>query len=894
MRIGTLDNGLTYYIRNNARPGTKLSLRLAVDAGSLHEAEAGSGVAHFLEHMMFNGTEEYPGNEIISALRSLGVEFGPDVNAYTAYDTTVYELDVVTTQAGAVETAFGILSQWAHAATIAESDVVEERGIVRDELRLRYETGGGIIYRIFDDAYVAGTPYEGRHAIGTVESVESMSSGVLRDYYETWYVPSNMAVVAVGDLPVEELEELVAEHFGDIPAAGAPPAPDVFSPISPEATYLLATSPSQGYSYVSLDIKIPSTDAATVGGERTRLMENLIALMLDARLKDAYEQGFLSQLDPAKMEVFDYTDGIRFYGTNLRADDLATALGEFWAMMLSLETAGFSAADLRLAADIVMGDLEFALESVPTVQDAEYADLYVSHFVSGDYIGTVADRVDRIVGLLEGIGPTELTDYFRWVMRTGAPILIAVGADPSEVPTVEQMRSAIESAVAGAVPERTAEVSSLMDPPQPIEPISSSPVRVIEDAFQWSFANGATVVFVPSGISEAQVDLRAISQGGWSIMEPGDRALAGRLATRAVSQSGLAGLSLSQVQRLLEDHNVVIAPFIDETTEGFAGSAAADGIETMFQALHLFVVAPQVDDQAFADVVGLGEIVISLAESDADWQSWIAYIESRAGEAIEWFTPVPTQSALDALTPESLLDRYLKRLGDVDDLIVAVVGDIDRDIVATMARTYVGTLPAGEADSFVNLRGTEPPGVLRRDVVLPPDSRNTGLAIYFEAARPVDVALEVAADALATIVDARFTTRIREQLGATYSAWIGVEPYLTPEPGVLAQISASGDPEFIERIRTTILEILADIAENGPTRQEWAQALTILDAGYTHIGNAHYLDNVVRRAHAPDGEIPTTKRLYEELATIEAADVQALAAELFDADQHIDIVRVLG
>ena len=894
VRVGTLDNGLTYYLRNNEKPGTNLALRLAVSAGSLHEADPGLGVAHFLEHMMFNGTEEYPRNEIVEALRGLGVEFGPDLNAYTWYDQTVYELDVVTSQSGAVETAFRILSQWAHAATLAEADVVEERGVVRDELRLRYETGSGIINRVFDHSYVVDTPYEGRAAIGTAESIESMTPETLRDFYEAWYVPSNMAFIAVGDLSVDELEALVEEYFGAIPAGEAPPAPDTFSPISPEPIYLTATSPSQGYSYMSLDLKIPPWDGGTVGGERTRLMESLLALMLDARLKDAYEQGFLSQLDPAKWNPYSYTTGIRFYGTNLRADDLAKALGDYWSMVLSLEAAGFSDADLEHAAEVVRTDLEFELQSVATKQDHEWAELYVSHFLEGDDIGTVAERVARVDALLEEMQPEELTDHFRWIMSAAAPIVIAVGADPSEVPTPDEMRAAIEGAAPGPVPERTVEVSALMEAPEPVEPVSEGPVEAIDGAYEWTFANGATVVFVPSDISEAQVDMQAISQGGWSAMEPGDRALAGRLATRAVRQSGLGGLSPSQVQRLLEEHNAGVSPFLGETEEGFAGTAAADGIETMFQMLHLLVTAPQVDDQACAEVVQIGEIILSLAAADPDWQTWIAYLESRHPDAFDWFTPVASQEALDALTPESLLDRYLQRLGDVDDLIVAVAGDIDQDVVGQMARTYVGTLPAGEADTFADRRSAEPAGVVRREIELPPDAQNTGVEIYFEAPLAVDVALEVAAQALETILNARLIAEIREEIGATYSAGTAVQPFLTPEPGVSAFVVASGDPEFIDQIQVTIFEILADMVANGPDPDEWAEALAVLNAEYTHEANADHLAAVLRRAHAPDDELATTARLFEELASLKAADVQALAAALFDPDQHIDIVTVLG
>ncbi len=895
VHIGTLDNGLTYYLRNNEEPGSNLSLRLAVNAGSVNEPARDLGIAHFLEHMMFNGTEEYPRNEILDVLRGLGVEFGPDINAYTAYDETVYMLDVVTTQDGAVETAFGVLAQWAHAATIAETDVIEERGVVRDELRLRYETGSGIINRIFDQAYTEGTPYEGYHPIGTAEVIESMSPEMLRDFYERWYVPSNMALIAVGDMPVDELAALTEEYFGDIPAGEAPPDPDTFSPISDEPVYLIATSPSWSYSYMSLDLKIPTWEGGTADGERARLLETLLAHMLDARLKDAYEQGFLSQLDPAKWDPFNYTDGIRFYGTNLRADDLATALGDYWSMVLSLEAEGFSAEDLELAADVVRSDLQFELDSVGTMQDDEWAGLYAAHFLAGADIGTVTERLARVEALLAEIRAEDLTEYFRSLMSAAAPIVIAVGSDPSEVPTVEEIRAAVEGAAPGPVPERTTQISALMEAPAPVDPVSEGPVEAIEDAYEWTFANGATVVFVPTDIAEAQVDLRAVSQGGWSAMEPGDRVLAGRLATRAVGNSGLGGLGPSQVQRLLEERNVAVVSFIGETTEGFSGSAAADSVETMFQMLHLLVTAPQVDDQAFAEAFQVGEILLQFAESNPDWMTWIASIEARHPDAFEWFNPIASPEALTALTPESLLDRYLARLGDVDDLLVAVAGDIDRETVAEMARRYVGTLPAGEADTFVNRRSAEPAGVVRRDVVLPPDTQSTGVEIHFEAPRAeLTVALDVTMAALNSILNARLDAQVREDIGATYSASSRVSAILAPEPGVSGRVVTSGDPQYIDQIQVTIFEILADLASNGPTLDEWAEALAVLNSEYTHEGNSDYLNAILRRAYAPDTELPTRKRLFEEVANLEIGDVQALAAALFDVEQHIDIVTVLG
>ena len=382
VRIGTLDNGLTYYLRCNDSPGHNLELRLAVNAGSLNEAEAGSGVAHFLEHMLFNGTEKYPKNELTRVLQSIGVEFGPDINAYTSYDETVYQLDLPTHDEAAVDTAFDVLAQWAHAATINPDDVEDERGVVRDEYRLGYETADGVVRVAFPRMYSMGTPYEGRLPIGSLEGIEAITAQDLRDFYEKWYVPSNMAVIAVGHLTLDHLEALVKEHFDAIPAGEDPTDPERDSELDPESRFDIATSPGQGYSFLSLDIRLPSWDRGTVAGERELWIEQLISIMLGNRLQDAYEQGLLSQTDPTHWSSFGHSRGLRFYGTNLRAEDYQTALNDFWSMMLTLKAHGFVEADLARAVTAIEAGLEFAVEAAPTTLDSSYATRYVSHFLA--------------------------------------------------------------------------------------------------------------------------------------------------------------------------------------------------------------------------------------------------------------------------------------------------------------------------------------------------------------------------------------------------------------------------------------------------------------------------------------------------------------------------------
>ena len=898
LRIGGLDNGLTYYLRSNASPGNALSLRLVVDAGSLNEPFVGSGYAHYLEHMLFNGTEKYPGNEIVDALNSIGVEFGPDINAYTSYDETVYQLDLVIDEdEGSVATAFEVLSEWAHAATITPEDVEEERGIIRDEYRLRVETGRGAVFRVFDSVYSQGTPYAGRAPIGTVESIEETTAEDLRNFYETWYVPSNMAVVAVGDLPLDDLEGLVEEYFCDIPAGEPPRPPDNWSALNPAASFDIATSPEQSYSYLSLDIRLPSWGRSTIEGDRRLWIEQIISIMVGNRLQDGYEQGFLSQIDPTHWSAFAHARGLRYYGTNLRADDYSAALADYWSLLLSLAEHGFTEADMERAARTIRADLESAIEAAPTIQDSQRADQYAAHFLAGGDIGAVADTRARVEALLDEVEVDALSDRYRQILEEGGLIVIAVGADASQVPSVEEMRAAIDAAEPGELPAMIGEADELLSAPDPVDPVSEGPIEAIadelEDAYQWTFANGARVMYAYSDISENRVGLDAVSWGGWSALSEGDRPLAQYLAARAVSNSGLGDLSPAQISRYLDDRNAGVQPYIAETTEGFSGASDTPGVETMFQLMHLYMTAFQIDDQAFAEAANIGDIIISLSLSDPGWQEAVAILEARQGDAFGWFNPVPSQQRLDSLTAEELLGIYRQRLGGVDDLVVVIVGDVPRDVVGQMARAYVGTLPAKEADSFVNRRTPEPEGVLRREVVLGPDVRSTLATYSYEASLEVTPASQVAAEVLEAILDNRLVRDVREDLGDTYSVNASLSQSFTPAPRIVGEVVATGDPEQMDAIEVEMARILAEIHAGEITEEQFEQARAVAGDNYELVDNADLVDVLLRRVYAGDDELPTPQRMRAELEALELADVRELAALLFDPDQHIEIIRVL-
>ena len=885
VRIGTLDNGLTYYLRHNERPGESLDVRLLVNVGSVDETDEQAGIGHFIEHMLFNGTTEYPGNSLGEALREIGVELGPDLNAYVGHDETVYQVSVNTDEPHKVPLVFLALSQMAGAATFEPDAVASEVGVVLDEMRLSRESVDGYINSEFDRVYTQGTPYEGRDPIGTIATVESFTPEMLRAFYETWYVPSNMAVVAVGDRTVEDLEALVEEHFGSLPPGEAPQRTDVEVAPYPEPSTHVVTDARHGYSYISLDIPIAPHDARTVGGERLDTMELLIEVMIQNRLTDAYHRDELSQVDPPQFGSFTYNRGLRYYGTNWQGDNLDTASTDYLSVLQTAQEHGFTATEMERAASQLAVYLQFQLDNAASTQDRQYAGLYQQHFFYGADIGTVEEGVTRVSALLDEITAEELTEHYRWLMGRAGLVVIAVGPDAASVPTEADLDAALDAAAPGPPPVEVAVVEQLIDIPAPADPVAEGPMDIL-DGYEWAFANGARVMFSPSDIAEGVVHLQAQSLGGWSVLGPGDRAVSA-VAVNAVQGSGLGDLSRSELGRFLEDRNVSLEAFIGETVEGFSGGSGTEHLETMFQLLHLLVTAPRVDDQALEDALNSAERSASLAETDPGWQAWVAYNEARYGET--WYRPVATREQLESISAPQLLSMYQSRLESVDDLIVAVVGDTDVSVIERLARHYIGTLPAGESDTYANRRPPMPGDLVRRHIQLE-QGESAVLEIYHEAEIPVTPLGSVAANVLETALSERLFLVIREELGASYTAAALIDTVDAPSHVFDSLVYVTADPDRFEEIYSTVLSIVGDVAANGLTPEEFQQATAIVATDYSQTSNGDLLGALLSRLYVDDQDILTPQRLAEELEQLSPEDVRALAAAIYGEGGRIEIV----
>ncbi|MYN66510.1 MAG: hypothetical protein F4X11_16005 [Acidobacteria bacterium] len=892
--VGTLDNGLTYYLRSNDSPAGAVETRLVVNAGAVLDPPGAEGTAHFLEHLLFNGTESFSKTDLREVLRSIGVEVGPDLNAYTSADETVYILDFQLDDPGALDLAFTVLSEWASAATISPEEVEAERGIVVDEYRLFDESADGRIGNFLDAVYYSGTVYEGMQLGGNEQSNASITAEQLRAFYETWYRPDNMAVVVVGDLPVADMAQKVAEFFGGLtnPVEPMPAQPErsaFTADFVDEPVIDVVTHPNYGGISMSIDWQLPAWTPATTGGDRFRLMEGVIANLLEIRLDSAYRAGLMSQASEPYVVSWQQARGLRLYGTNIRGQDLQQATTDYLSVLAGAAHYGFTPAELDQAIAAVRTALEAQLEREATMQSAGLADRYVLHFVEEENIESVEDRVARQGALLDTFTVEELTAHLRWILDNAPPLVVSLGDDPANVPDVEELRAAIDAAAPLAAPEPEERIETLMAPPDPVAPIREHSVSLFEGAHEWVFANGARVVFAPSDLAAGQVNVTAQSLGGWSLLPIGNAGMR-RAITGAVANSGVGDYSASQIDEYLASTTARVGPYLSELTEGFSGSASPDDLGDLLALMHLYIIEPRVTEVATSQQIQDLQTRKSYAENDPVSSSvytlWDAYYQNSP-----WYRFILTQEEIDAVTADQLLELYEARLGDVDDLVVVIVGDTDRDTVADLAARYVGTLPAGEPDQYVNHNPGFPQGVHRITVPVDADAGASGLYLQFGASVPVTVETLVIADLIESLLGDLLFGTVREGLGESYSAYAVLSPWV--EVGIWDNyFGATGPSDRLEEINATVVGIIAELTADGPTDSDLARAMSVMRDDYQLDSNGEIISPLLLRRHLDDALVGTPEQRLQVLDEVTAADIQRYMALFFNLDNRIEILRV--
>jgi zinc protease len=894
VRQGVLANGLTFYIRENAAPGGHAQLRLAVKAGSVQETADQRGVAHYLEHMMFNGTERYPANELVRVLQRFGAEFGPDINAYTSYEETVYFIDLATDDPATIETGLDVLVEWASAATIDPVEVSLEKGVLLEEWRVRDQGFWGRYFVGVTDRLLAGTLYAERNPLAGPALLDTTTVEGLRDFYDTWYRPDNMALVAVGDFDADDMEALIEERFGGLaPRGSAEPVPELTTEPFSEPAFLIMADPESPETFVELNYPVPvDGDPSTVGSVRQSIAGQIAFDIIATRLREDTLEGVTPFFDPSfaanPLVRAQASPGVAAYTT---PEDLGATTE---ALLLEVERArrlGFTPDELDRAVERYRALVEAEYEQRGSTQDRQYASTYVEHFLGGEPATSATKWRALSLRLLEEMTIDQVWATFATAIESTQPLVILAGPEASaEVfPDEDALGTIIAEIAASTIPPRddeVIEVAALMERPEPAGVTSRRtfsdtglPLLVLD--------NGARVVLFPTTIHEGHTTLIAASPGGWALLTEGEVAEA-KLLDAIIGGSGLADLDAVALDRHLVGKVVSLAPFVDEVEEGFFGEASTKDLEILLQLLYLQMTQPRFDPIAVDIVQKRWQPVVDAPNAVPDRAVAVALAELRYPDDPR-FGYLLTPTELEALDLAEAQAVFADRFGNAADFVFALVGDFEASEAEDLVRRYIGSLPsASGTEGYENVRPEAPIGVVEHVVQAGMGVRG-GVAFHFTTPVELDPENRVATAVLEAVIQDRLTTHIREELSASYSPVVRIDIVEEPEGLIEVMIRIDGDPANLDQVVAATLETLRDLVEVGPTDDEFAIAREQVFRNYQLIDNFSLADAIIFSAFHPGEAYSEIVTRIDRVLVVEVDDIRDLAERVVTLDDYIEV-----
>jgi zinc protease len=899
---GTLDNGLRYLVRSNDNPGGKVELRLVIDAGSGLEDDTQVGGAHFLEHMLFNGTERFPKNELIDVLRSFGAAFGADINASTSRDQTIYTLNVPN-DAEIVETALDILEDWLTAATIDPDEVEAERGIVLDEWRSRGQTAAGRVFDELADFYLADTEYDGHSPIGGREAIETITPDALRRFYDDWYRPDNAAVIVIGDVVAAEIEDEIIERFEDVASRGDQPERRVMEVVaSADTRARIVDDPdlAEGSTSVTLPLALDGSRSIEEDAQivtLSRIGFDIIATRLenDALRGDApFDQAGVSsssivrELDAPEIQV--ELDGV----------DVGAAVQAIVDEYERVIRFGFTQAEIDRAVGSRRSSAQRNFDGRESRQDVSYADEYTRHVLEGEWYVEAEREFEFVNAVLDGATRDSVAGVFaERYGSAGAHVFVAVPDEQAgDVASEADLLALIDEAADRELVAREAEAAigdSLMERPAEVNAVgqgelATDPFTDALDPLVLEFANGARVSLNTTAIVEQEIFFEARSPGGLLLVADGDIADAQALSN-VISESGVGSFDRVSLDAFLDDKSVSFTPFVDRATSGMSGTVATPDAEVLFQMINLMMTAPRVDQTAIDRYVDDQGPFAEDPSIDAGYAEFVALLNARYDDP-RYLAPTP--ESLATVDVEGSERVAADRFGSARNWSFAFSGDYDINQLTELAAAYIGSLDAGEDAGAADF--SEPPapaGIVVVDAEAG-QGETANVSFLFTGSATPARSDDVTARVVREVIGNRLTDFIREELGDSYSPFAQIELGGGGVPQTEIYISVSTSADLVEDVSAAVLRQLEDLRVNGPSDRELSNAITTVGEQLNFINNAQINDEVLDVLVDGPGNASFDEFVNQPalIGKVTAADVDGALNAWTSADQFIE-VRVL-
>jgi len=828
VKTGTLSNGFRYYIRENTRPANRIALRLAVKAGSVDEADDQQGLAHFIEHMAFNGSVHFKPGQLVSYFESTGARLGPHVNAYTSFEETVYQLELPTDRPDIVAKGFSALGDFAGGLTFEPAEVEKERGVVIEEWRNGLGAGSRI-----RDKQIPVLFYRSRYAdripIGKPDIIRTAPPERLRAFYDTWYRPEVMALVAVGRVDTKQIENVIRSTFGTLKArAPRTTPPDTSVARHSELVSSVTADPEVTSSSVQLMRQRPREGESLVGDYRRDLAGRMFDRMLNQRLDE------LSRKPDAKF--LSAAGGDAPLGRTLNAFSLSARVKDgaildgLTAVELEARRArefGFTASEFDLARRATLSFYQRAFDERDKTESAQFANEYVRNFLIAEPSPGIEYEFRLVRYVMNDITLDEITSVGRARMQDDSRVVLAISPQKTglTLPSEAEFRTALSAADNAAITP-----PNWSDPVVPGElmPSAPAPAPVVSKrelpkvgVTAVRFANGVEAWLKPTDFKNDQVIFLMSAPGGASLASQADFTNA-TMAPGFVRLSGFGGLKALDIQKMTTGTSASTFPSMSPTMQSISGSCSPGGIETALQLLHLQFTAPGDDPDAFALMKRQLEAAIANRGQNPSqvFGERVALVNSS-----DHFTAQPlTAEKLASLDPEKMLAFYRARFSNAADFTFFMVGSFNLDEVIPLLARYVGTLPStGTRTSKAAELGIHFPSTIQRvQVEKGREPRAQTIISFFADPPQADLAEHERIAAATMVLQLVLREVLRENLGQTYGVSVSLAQAASQRDTGHVRVAFAGAPENIQSMTDRVMQEVKRLQEQPPPASQMA------------------------------------------------------------------------
>jgi len=837
VKIGKLSNGLTYYIRKNAHPEKKIELRLAINAGSILEDDDQRGLAHFMEHMNFNGSKNFPKNALVDYLQKIGVQFGADLNAYTGFDETVYILPIPSGDPATVEKGFTVLEDWAFNNLMDKAEIDKERGVVLEESRLSKGAQQRMMRQYFPRLF-NGSKYAERLPIGTDSVLSNFKYETLNRFYKNWYRPDLMAVIVVGDIDPAEAEKKIMAHFGKYKSpANAPKRPEII-PINswtkPEA--LVVTDEENTNTILQMFNFIrPSQPVKTWADYRRDMVDNLVNALINQRLQELTKKenppfvyGYTGK--ESFIRGYDAFISLAVIGNNSTKEAMDALVAE----IEKVRQFGFLPGEIERGKANMLNNAERQYAERDKSQSATLVQRYLNHFLQGDAAPGPEAGFQFINEALPTITAAEVNAVAKNMPATNNTfaLLLAPASKKAELPSNEVLLKDMIAASSQVVKpyEEKAVAASLMEKAPVAGKISKESKNEKLGTTSFTLSNGVTITIKPTTFKNDQILMDAWRHGGYQRFPLEDKDNA-KHAAEIVTEMGVKDLSPTDLEKFLSGKTVDAMPYINEHEEGIQGSSSVKDFETFLQLVNLYFTQPRKDESLFKSMITKQKGMLQFIKGNPQvfYQDTLMKIVYNNNP---WVNPIPTEEEFNSIKLDKALAIYNQIFGNADGMHFTFVGNIDAATARPLFEKYLGSLPAVPAEHKFKDNGIRPvKGVVEANIKKGKEAKSLITFLWSgetEFKREESMALRMLID----VLNIKIVEKLREELGGMYSG--GLSGSIQRRPYVHFNITANvpTGPENVEKLTVALMDIIKGVQEKGVDAADLAKVKETLKTQY--------------------------------------------------------------